>query len=718
MKKLYFYLFALILLFQNQACKTSVKNDQQIPQHRIYAEISKQDSSIRVSDSLFIPVHLWNNLKVEHFDLNKGLSIKNLPENISEVSGIGRFQFNNKPEKKGDNYLVVLNYSGRVYDAIGASAAEYARGFSGSSGIICSEGVFLSGASKWLPAFDSLGLFTFDLNVKTDSAWKIVSQGSQISEKVSKNIREVTITCPYPMDECYLLAGPWTTFEQDFHDVKFFAYLRTPDEELAQRYLSMTGEYLKLYEQMIGPYPFDKFALVENFWETGFGMPTFTLLGSSIIRFPWILYSSYPHELLHNYWGNSVYVDYSEGNWCEGITVYMADHLLKEQQGLGAQYRRETLEKFTNHVNDENDFPVSEFINRNNAAQEAIGYGKVLMINEMLRTMLGDSLFLEAYRDFYKSNKFRYAGFSDIRKSFEKVSGKDLKTFFNQWILRKSAPEIHLVNPEVNETDGLYSIEFTLEQTQKEKPFEISIPIAVYFEGDQDVVRKSIPMAKKAESYKLSFDSKPLRIQIDPQFNVMRKLDASEIPPTLSLMYGQKDAMIILPSQSKALKEWDALANNWKESQEIQGLHLTIVKDSELGELPANKAVWVLGKENKFSISEQGLKAFENQFTPEKFKILQSALNEKSLVLVQSSAGNPEIPMAFIYSSNPKAIAGLSRKLPHYGKYSALAFEGAQATNILKFTLKPLHSAMEFDFDPEANAMINTSLPLRKALAN
>ena len=62
-------------------------------------------------------------------------------------------------------------------------------------------------------------------------------------------------------------------------------------------------------------------------------MPTFTLLGPQVIRFPFIINSSYPHEILHNWWGNSVFVDYDTGNWCEGLTAYMADHLIQEQRG-------------------------------------------------------------------------------------------------------------------------------------------------------------------------------------------------------------------------------------------------------------------------------------------------------------------------------------------------------------------------------------------------
>ena len=84
---------------------------------------------------------------------------------------------------------------------------------------------------------------------------------------------------------------------------------------------------------------------MENFWETGYGMPSFTLLGPQVIRFPFILTSSYPHEILHNWWGNSVFVDYPTGNWCEGLTAYMADHLMKEQvgssRGVSARYAEE-----------------------------------------------------------------------------------------------------------------------------------------------------------------------------------------------------------------------------------------------------------------------------------------------------------------------------------------------------------------------------------------
>jgi aminopeptidase N len=124
-----------------------------------------------------------------------------------------------------------------------------------------------------------------------------------------------------------LIAAPFERYEKPIQNGQAQVYLRSSDPDLAERYLEATERYLALYSALIGPYPYDKFAPVENFWDTGLGMPSFTLLGPRVIRLPFILYTSYPHEVLHNWWGNGVYVDYETGNWSEGLTAYLADNL-------------------------------------------------------------------------------------------------------------------------------------------------------------------------------------------------------------------------------------------------------------------------------------------------------------------------------------------------------------------------------------------------------
>jgi len=54
------------------------------------------------------------------------------------------------------------------------------------------------------------------------------------------------------------------------------------------------------------------------------------------VRLPFIRTTSLGHEVLHNWWGNGVYVDWERGNWCEGLTTFMADYAYKEEEGESA----------------------------------------------------------------------------------------------------------------------------------------------------------------------------------------------------------------------------------------------------------------------------------------------------------------------------------------------------------------------------------------------
>ena len=202
-------------------------------------------------------------------------------------------------------------------------------------------------------------------------------------------------------------------------------FLRAPDDALARQYLEATTGYLALYSSLIGPYPYGKWAAVENFWETGYGMPSFTLLGPKVIRFPFILHSSYPHEILHSWWGNGVFADAASGNWSEGLTAYLADHLVKEQRGEGAEYRQTTLQKYADYVLAGRDLPLTDFRSRHGSVTEAVGYGKSLMLFHMLRLELGDETFVAGLREFWGRMRFATASFADVRRAFEQASGKD-----------------------------------------------------------------------------------------------------------------------------------------------------------------------------------------------------------------------------------------------------------------------------------------------------
>ena len=76
-------------------------------------------------------------------------------------------------------------------------------------------------------------------------------------------------------------------------------YLLPQNQHLAAAYLRATAGYIALYSDLFGPYPFQKFAVVENFFPTGFGFPSYTLMGGTVLRLPFIIRTSLGHEIAH-----------------------------------------------------------------------------------------------------------------------------------------------------------------------------------------------------------------------------------------------------------------------------------------------------------------------------------------------------------------------------------------------------------------------------------
>ncbi len=670
--------------------------------HGIRAEVIPDKHFIRVTDTIRIPENMRSE-KLE-FLLNDQLKVTSLTPGVSvtliakKVDALDTGMDMEAPQVaervKQNRYRIafkqpsaqkspiVLQYSGTIYYPIEQSGEEYARGFSTTPGIIDSQGVYLAGSSDWIPWFNN-DLITFRLTTRLPAGWDVVSQGRRIRHTLQKEASTVSWLSNEPMEEVFLIAAKFHEYDKQVGKVKVMAFLREPDRALADKYLVATGEYLEMYRQLVGPYPFWKFALVENFWETGYGMPSFTLLGEQIIRFPFILHSSYPHELLHNWWGNSVYVDFKHGNWCEGLTVYLADHLIKEQRGQGAAYRRATLQKFTDYVNPQNDFPLSKFLSRHDAPSEAIGYGKCMMMWDMLREDTGDPHFIAAIQKFYRDNKFKRASFDDLRKAFEAVTGKNYKAFFKQWVERTGAPTLQMSDVSVHKTkDGRFTLDFKISQTQKEAPFDLSVPVAVLFADS--VHFEKVRLNSRQASYSFTYAARPASVEVDPQFHVFRRLHPNEIPPALSKIFGAKKILIVLPDNTDKNSPYTKLAALWSKSRSKD---VQVKKASQVRQIPADRSVWIFGKDNPFVTQlKTQLKDYDAQIASNFVRLEKTTAVYPNNCIVVSARHprNPSAVLVWLTIGDKAAVNGLARKLPHYGKYSYLVFTGDEPTNVTK----------------------------------
>lgn len=686
--------FSLITLFILQA---SILLAQETIHHEIKLKLDIENNSLEAEDMITVPrslsppegealyFSLHGDLRV---DLKRGkeFRLRELYDPItpSDVDSPFPLRYYSLVKPSGGNTFLI-KYKGKIDNPIKDEPGDSQGKILQTLGNISSEGVFLSGASFWYPSFGS-SLVTFRLEIQIQNSWEVISQGERTRHHQEGNWKMIHWETKQPQDEILLVGGSFHEYGRSNERVEALAFLRTPDEKLADKYLDATLLYLDLYRQLIGPYPYKKFALVENFQETGLGMPSFTLLGSRVIRLPFILHSSYPHEILHNWWGNSVYINNKTGNWAEGLTSYLADHLIKEQNGKALEYRRATLQKYTDFVSSSEDFPLTAFRSRHSQSSQAVGYGKTMMFFHMLRLQMGEKAFIQALKNLYQEQIFKRTSYSDLERIFVAVGGKEIKPLFYQWIRRTGAPILELGSPELSFRGNQYQLTAPIQQTQFGPAYSLKVPIAVYMENQTAPYQTQVSMTKKDLELKFDLPFRPVRLDIDPEFDIFRRLDKREISPALSGPFGSDKVLMLLPSAaSKALRKplkRLALSFRYPRSATIETQW-----DKKLDELPSDQSIWIFGWDNRFiSQIHTGLSEYDALITKDKVRIGKEEFHrdQHSVVLTLRHPLNPDLTITWVGADLPKAIPGLGRKLPHYTKYSYLVFEGEEPVNITK----------------------------------
>ena len=71
------------------------------------------------------------------------------------------------------------------------------------------------------------------------------------------------------------------------------------------------------------------------------------------------------------------------------------------------------------------------------------------------------------------------------------------------------------------------------------------------------------------------------------------------------------------------------------------------------------------------------------------------AAADRSVAAAARAAGDPARPLGFLAADRPAAVPGLARKLPHYGKYGYLAFQGDAPDNVAKGSWRPVGSPLD-----------------------
>ncbi|MGB6971767.1 MAG: ChaN family lipoprotein [Desulfobulbales bacterium] len=607
------------------------------PVHYISMEFDLQSNSLTATSRIELPAGLNLHLSMSHLNVSR-IIINGQPAEAGPGNDALDIPSSSSEQE------IVLTYSKEIPPD------------SSTGNMISQAGITLIG--NWYPVADHDMLFKLTAHIPI--AFEAISEADEIIAFLINDKKQVTFRFPHPLFSINFIAGPYAVSQEHFGEEKILAaYFFPEDAELAAGYLAKAKQYLERYEEMLGPYPYNRFSIVENRLPTGFAMPTFTLLGQSVVRLPFIVDTSLGHEVLHSWFGNGVHMSPQEGNWVEGLTTYLADQTFAADAGTDTAYRKEQLVKYQSFVRPDMDLVLRHFSNVGHGDMKgqptrAVGYNKSSMFFHMLRNKLGSDVFTASLQDFFKRSKFKTAGWSDLQTSFESVSGMDLESFFTQWLDRNDVPVLAVQQPEILNKDGYPVIHFNIVQ-HNDTPYMLEVPVVIKTATEE--IHKTLSVSELLTPFEIPLASVPRTLVIDPGYDLMRQLTPSELPPTWSQFLGTANKVVVLPDEKyRAL--YKSLLDDLEESA-IQVLLQNEVTDNDLAE----NSVLFLGTDGSLSRS-----LFAQPDHPEEgftLDVRPNPLNPSQVAVLISAANTEQVEMA-------------ARKLRHYGKYSFLSFKNGR----------------------------------------
>lgn len=520
-------------------------------------------------------------------------------------------------------------------------------------GLISTEGISLTGS--WYPSLK--GPVYYRLTALVPAGFTAISEADEIMRKETPTGREYTFSFPHPLNGIDFVAGKYTEVRGTIAGIDIYAYFFPEDIALAETYIEYSKKYFEMYNRLLVPYPYKRFSVVENFLPTGYSMPTFTLLGREVVRLPFIVQTSLGHEITHQWFGNYVYADFAKGNWLEGITTYLSDHLYEEQKGKGWEYRKKILADYQSYVTPENEFPLRHFSGRTGFSSMAIGYGKGAMLFHMLRNIVGDEAFYRSLRRLIDKNKFRDATWEDIRGAFEETYGKELGWFFSQWLDRKGVPSIEVLDARTLVLKGTPSVSFRL--LQKGEAYRLKIPLNIT-SGKEKAAYRTIELGKEKQYFDIAAGEDPHTLIIDEDYDVMRRLEEKEYPPVISRLLGDEKRLIVYSEKEKGI--YGDLIGIFRD-EGFKAKDAADLKDEDI----RTSSIFVLGYESPvLKRLFGGVKRPGPGFA---LTVRNNPLNAAKVVAYAAGDSREEVRLA-------------ARKIFHYGKYTTIRFE--KGVNVAK----------------------------------
>jgi aminopeptidase N len=451
-----------------------------------------------------------------------------------------------KTYKKGEEYIVYVNYIARPEEVAqkGSATIKDAKGLYFIDPLeedpnkptqIWTQGE-TEASSCWFPTIDAPNQKTSqEIYMTVPSKFVTLSNGTLQSQVDNNN---GTRTDYWKMDQkhapylFFMGAGEFSVVNDTWNGLKVDYYVEPEYKDVAKDIFGTTPEMLTFFSDLTGiPYPWDKYSQIvvrdyvsgamENTTAVVFAEDAQQKKGQLVDENEWE--GTIAHELFHHWFGdlvtteswanltvNESFATYSVYLWFEHKygKDKAAAHMYKEiQTYLQSESEDKILVRF--HYHDKEDM------------FDTVSYHKGNAILHMLRDVLGDDAFFEGLRKYLNDHKFGTAEAHELRLALEKVSGRDLNWFFNQWYYGSGHIKA-IVTYDYNTINNTVTVNIN----QQDKIFTFPLSIDIYESTTKS--SHNVWVDSKQNSFTFPFNRLPKLINIDAKHVLLAEFTESK----------------------------------------------------------------------------------------------------------------------------------------------------------------------------------------------
>ena len=464
-----------------------------------------------------------------------------------------------KTYNRNQDYTVYIKYTARPNEVSqkGSAAISDAKGlyFINAQGKdadkptqIWTQGETES-SSAWFPTIDkSNQKTTQEIYMTVPDKYVTLSNGiMKSSTKVSGGLR----TDHWVMDKkhapylFFMGVGEYAVVKDKWRNIEVDYYVEKEYEPFAKQIFGNTPEMIEFFSKRLSyDYPWSKYAQItgRDFVSGAMENTTATLHQESAQQKPGDLIDenrwedTIAHELFHHWFGdlvtaeswsnltvNESFANYSQYLWNEHkYGKDIADYgLMKEIKGymMDPSNISKDLVRFNYHSRED--------------MFDGVSYNKGGAILHMLRNYVGDDAFFAGLTDYLKTNEFGTGEVHQLRLSLEKVSGKDLNWFFNQWYFGNG-------NPKISYTTSFEPVKkevtITLSQNQIGQNFQFPLSIDIFENGKP--TRKNVWVsAKEKNDFTFQVSKNPDLVNLNSDGVLLAEITDTKTPEQFLIQY-------------------------------------------------------------------------------------------------------------------------------------------------------------------------------------